>query len=292
MQYIPAPPPSPIELGLQQLFQGWGQGRAKQRQDQMVNQDLATLQSMLNPEANELDARRRYAQGLPLLQGQANQYTGETGTMLPQLLSPQGQSAMMNIAMQKQLAQILNPMQVQQMGQSAQAFPAEQAALAAQTEGRQAQTAATKQSMRLNQRAAKTDREYAKARTTAIKQQASEWKDALRKGGTSADAVVANISQGAEQLTQRAEQMGDQRLASASRTLSDTINFYMKAMKANTTKDVLGEEIVVDPMKQKQYQSALTKLLPEMERIARIQASKAGTLDTQTQSSDPLGLGL
>ena len=287
------PLPDPLAVGIRSaggsISNALMQQALQQLQQQRVNADMQLMQNMLNPERNELNAQQRFAQGLPLLQGQTSRHTGEVGTAQPQFQSPQGQQMMMNILAQKQLSQILNPLQQQQLGQREQSFGGEQDALTAQTQGRQAQTAATLQNTQLQQKAAKGERQYLKARTKAIKEQAREWKNDLKIGGTRGDAVVANIAQGAEQLQQRAEQMGDRKLSDASRTLSDTVSFYMEAMKQNRI-DNFGEEEIIDPALDRTHKAALAKLLPEMERIARIQAARTGTLQPQSQpSADPLG---
>ena len=94
MQYIPAPPPSPIALGLQQLLQGLGQGAAINRQNALEQQDMQAYPQalqMLNP-AN---------QGFL---GDLSQLTGVQQGSLPQM-----QSQLFKRMLSQQMATMLDP---------------------------------------------------------------------------------------------------------------------------------------------------------------------------------------
>ena len=306
---LPPPMQDPLVTGLQQLAAGIGQGMRQRQQQQKINQDMQNLRNMLDPERNELDAQRRFAQGLPLLEGQTSRHTGEAGTQQMQFQTPQGQALMMQILGQRHLANILNPAQKQAMQQSAamhpgalagqqqglaqgqqaltqgaEAFPGQQANLAART-------AATRQATKQGRESHRTEQQYLKQRTKAIKQQTQEWKADLDKGGTRGDAVVADIAATTKRLAQNAEQMQDARLSNAARTLDATAGYHSDAIKQILALDPLDytDADLAKFQDQMQYhREELAKLLPEIKRIGTIQANKAGT----NPSSDPLGLGL
>ena len=144
MQYIPAPY-DPMQAAIQKLGQSiggqfgdkvinplLGNYTAAQRQ-QKDNQSLLGMTLDPNSERGQLNAQQRYASGQQLLPGQ--QYQGEMGTQMPQMMTTGGQdmlkqwlSGQMQIGQQGQLANILSPLQQQQLAQNAAMNPLTQQA--------------------------------------------------------------------------------------------------------------------------------------------------------------------
>lgn len=92
---LPAPMEDPIARGIRQMVQNFQVQGQKREQQKAMQSDAQLFQSLINPEMNELIARQRYAQGLPLLQGQS--MYGESGPALvpgqmPAFQTPQMQN--------------------------------------------------------------------------------------------------------------------------------------------------------------------------------------------------------